>query len=47
MILSILEIEGKGKKLGQHAKQMAEQKFSFEQQFKKFEEVYAATLASN
>lgn len=46
-ILNLLEREDRGEKLGQHAKQMAEQKFSFEQQFKKFEEVYDATLDIN
>ena len=45
--MNLLEKEDKGKKLGQRAKKMAEQKFSFEQQFQRFEEVYAATLNSN
>ena len=46
-ILNLLEMEDKGKGLGQNAKQMAKQKFSFDQQFRKFEEVYDAMLASN
>ncbi len=46
-LLNLLEKEDKGQKLGQQAKRMAEQKFSFEQQFQKFEKVYDATLASN
>ena len=45
-ILNLLENEEKGSKLVQQAKEMAKQKFSFDQQFRKFEEVYEATLAS-
>jgi len=45
-ILNLLENEEKGIKLGRQAKEMAKQKFSFDQQFRKFEEVYDATLAS-
>ncbi|MCH7679176.1 glycosyltransferase [candidate division KSB1 bacterium] len=45
-ILNLLENEEKGSKLGRQAKEMAKQKFSFDQQFRKFEEVYDATLAS-
>ena len=45
-ILKLLENEEKGSKLGRQAKEMAKQKFSFDQQFRKFEEVYDATLAS-
>jgi len=46
-ILNLLEMEDRGKVLGQNAKQMAKQKFSFDKQFRKFEEVYDAMLASN
>ena len=46
-LITLLEKEDKGQKLGQQAKQMAEQKFSFEQQFQRFEDVYDATLTSN
>lgn len=45
-ILNLLENEENGIKLGRQAKEMAKQKFSFDQQFRKFEEVYDATLAS-